>query len=304
MSCPHHLTSLQATGALGTHIAAALSENIHFDLTVLVRPGYVDSLSKRCRVIEVNYESDESLFQALQGQDVLVSALGKTALSLQGRLVDAAVIAGIRRIIPSEFGANLTNPLTRKFPTYRPKVLVEEQLEQYRQQRGISYTFIYCNCLLDWGLSHPGRMLLDPNERSIRLYDGGNVKFSTTSMPTVAKAVVAVLDHYQETANRHLFIHDVVITQNELLTMAREVTAGDGGKEWDILPVDTAQAEVDAYENFKLDPRSQQAFYAFAARGAFGEGYGGCFRKNDNELLGIPEMDLAQVKEIVRACVT
>ncbi len=257
-------------------------------------------------MVEVDYESDESsLRQALQGQDVLVSALGKGALAIQGRLIDAAVAAGVRRIIPSEFGGNLTNPKTRQFPTYRPKVLVEEQLERYRQQHGISYTLIYTNCLLDWGLSTTGRMLLDPGQRSIRLYDGGNVKFSTTSMPTVGKAVVAVLDRYCETANRNIFIHDVVITQNELLEMAREVTAaGDGGgKDWDVVHVDTAQAEADAYETLKRNPRDPQVFYGFAARGAFGDGYGGWFQETDNELLGIDEMDRSQVKEIVRTCV-
>lgn len=286
------------------HIAAALERSPRYQLTVLVRRGNTSAVQQNCQVIEVDYSSDDSLRQALKGQDVLVSALGKMALGMQEKLIDAAVAAGVRRIIPSEFGGNLSNPKIRNFPTYRPKVLIEEQLMQYHELQRTSYTFIYCNCLLDWGLSSAGRMLLDPGERSIRLYDGGDIKFSTTTMLTVAKAVVAVLDHYSETANRSIFIHDVVTTQNQLLTMAREVTTGDGGKEWDVVPVETAQVEADAYEALKLNPKDPKIFYGFAVRGAFGDGYGGLFQKTDNELLGLREMDLEEVKNIVRACVS
>ena len=254
-------------------------------------------------IIEVDYNSEDSLCRGLQKQDVLISALGKPALDLQPRLIDAAVAAGVQRIIPSEFGGNLGNPKTRQLPTYRPKVLVEEQLERHRKRSGISYTLIYTNCLLDWGMSPKGNMLLNPVERTINLYDGGDVKFSTTSMPTVARALIGVLDHYHETANRMVYIHDVVVTQNKLLDMAKEVTAGDGGKEWTTSYVDTSRAEAEAYAALKQSRKDLKVFYGFAVRGGFGEGYGGHFLKTDNELLGIKEMEMDQVKEFVRRCV-
>ena len=254
-------------------------------------------------VVQVDYNSDESLRCALHGHDVLVSALGKNALDLQPRLIDAAVSAGVRRIIPSEFGGDLRNHKTRKFPTYRSKVMVEEQLERLRLQSGLSYTLIFTSCLLDWGLSSTHATLLNPSNRTIRLYDGGDKQFSATSIATLANAVVAVLHHYEETANRAIYIHDVVITQNELLEMAREATAGDGGKDWVISHVDTAKAEAEAYSALKRSANDTKIFYGFAIRGAFGEGYGGHFLNTDNELLGIKEMDIAQVKELVRKAV-
>ena len=269
-------------------------------MTILVRSGSHPQIAHTGTIVEVNFESDESLQNALHGHDVLVSALGKTALALQPRLIDAAVAAGVGRIIPSEFGGNLQNPKTRQFPTYRPKVLIEEQLERHRKESGTSYTFIYTNCLLDWGLSATGKMLLDPENRSISLYDGGDVKFSTTSMPTTGKAVVSVLDHFDETANRSIHVHDVVITQNELLQMAREVTEGDGRGKWTSSVVDSAKLESESYAALKESGMNLKVFYGFAVRGAFGNGYGGHFVNCDNEFLGIKEMTREQVKELVR----
>jgi uncharacterized protein YbjT (DUF2867 family) len=294
---------MQATGTLGAHILSALSHSGCYKLTILVRSGSHCSIPHDATVVEVDYNSDESLRGALQGHDVLVSALGKTALDLQPRLIDAAVMAGVQRIIPSEFGGDLRNQKTRQFPTYRSKVLVEEQLERLWTQSGVSYTLIFTNCLLDWGLSAKGATLLNPSDRTIRLYDGGNKKFSTTSMATVGRAVVAVLDHYDETANRPVYIHDIVITQKELLEMAKEVTAGDG-KDWVVSHVDTAKAEAEAYSALKEPVRDMKLFYGFAIRGAFGEGYGGHFLNTDNELLGIKEMEIGQVKEVVRKSVS
>ena len=48
----------------------------------------------------------DSLKEVLQGQDAVVSTLGTFAVGNQKPLVDAAVAAGIKRFIPSEFGIN------------------------------------------------------------------------------------------------------------------------------------------------------------------------------------------------------
>jgi len=244
----------------------------------------------------------QKVFASLLGQDVLISALGKTALAFQPRLFEATNAAGVKRIIPSDFGGDLAHPMTRQFPTYRPKVQVEEQLERYRQESGMSYTLIFTNCLLDWSMSPEGALLLNPADRTVNLYDGGSHKFSTTSMVTVGKAVVAVLDKYEETANRGVYIQDVAVTQHELLQLAKEVTAADGGPEWAVSHVDTAQLEHAARSDWQTGGRSFKVFYGFAVRGAFAPGYGGHFVNCDNELLGIKEMETDQLRELIRQC--
>ncbi|KAM5353282.1 hypothetical protein ACJZ2D_016821 [Fusarium nematophilum] len=290
-----------ATGMLGSHILAAFCQNERYNLTALIRDkSSIPPLPAQVAVIQVDYESHESLVSALQGQDVLVSALGKSALHCETRLVDAAVAANVRRIIPSEFGANLENPKTRAFPTYASKVSLEDQLRRRCELSNLSYTLIYTNCLLDWAIASHGALLVDPSQRLVKLYDGGNTKFSTTSMATVGRTVIAVLDHYTETANRALCVQDIAMSQIELLELVKEVTDSDGGDEWTVVHIDTGEAEARAQAALEKGAMTIEVFYGFAVRAAFAPGYGGYFARCDNELLGIKGMGRDEVKGLIR----
>ena len=57
-------------------------------------------------VKKVDYDSLESLKEALEGQDAVVSAIATVAVGSQNVLIDAAVQAGVKRFLPSEFGLN------------------------------------------------------------------------------------------------------------------------------------------------------------------------------------------------------
>lgn len=52
--------------------------------------------------MKVDYTNFESLKKALEGQDALVSAVASLAVPSQMLLIDAAVKASVKRIIPSE----------------------------------------------------------------------------------------------------------------------------------------------------------------------------------------------------------
>lgn len=291
----------KATGMLGKHIVAAFCQHQRYNLTVLVRDkSSTPPLPPQVRVVEVDYESHDSLVSALQGQDVLVSALGKVGLHHQARLVDAAVTANVRRIIPSEFGANLKNPKTRMFPTYAPKVHLENQLTRSCEQSNLSYTLIYTNCLFDWAIASNGALLVDPSKRIVKMYDGGNNKFSTTSMATVGHAVVAVLDRFDETANRAICVHDMAISHMQLLELVKEVTAEDGGQEWSVVHINTEEAQAQAQAALEKGASPIDVFYGFAVRAAFAPGYGGHFSRCDNEFLGLKGMGRDEMKGLMR----
>lgn len=298
----------KATGTLGSHILDALHRSGRYNVTVLVRDENSKmSLPPQVMIVRVDYDSATSLISALQGQEVLVSALGKGALEFQTRLFDAAVEASVRRVIPSEFGSDLMNPKTRLFPTYSPKVLVEEQLMRCCELSDTSYTFIYTNCLFDWGISKRGSLLLDPVKRIVKFYDGGQHRFSTTTMATVGRAVVAVLDQHEHTANRAVYVQDAVLSSHELLELVKEVTAGDGGEEWTTLHVSTEEAEAKAWQSLEEGASAGnpfEIFYGFAVRAAFAPGHGGFFSSCDNELLGIDHMSRDDMKRLIQEMAT
>lgn len=269
-------------------------------MTVLVRKDSKHSFPDQVKVVEVDYLLSDSIRSALGGHHILISALGKNALHLQRRLIDVAVDVEIQRIIPSEFGADLRNPKIRSFPTYAPKVDIEQLLEHYAARSATTYTLIYSGTLLDWGIWSPAALLLNGRDRTVPLYDGGDIEYSTTTMITVGRAVVAVLNHYEETANRAIYIQDAVLTQNRVLNLVKDVRKDDGGKEWAGIHVDTAQLEADARRAFENGEVSPKVFYSFAIRGSFAKGYGGQFSGCDNGLLGISELDDNDIRQLLR----
>lgn len=94
-----------------------------FSVTVLTRDGSQQrGFPTGVTVKQVDYDSVESLEEALRGQDALVSAMAFEAIDAQKNLVDAAANAGIKRMIPSEYGNDLMNPKLAAFPSTNPRL--------------------------------------------------------------------------------------------------------------------------------------------------------------------------------------
>ncbi|KAM5350210.1 hypothetical protein ACJ41O_006715 [Fusarium nematophilum] len=285
-----------AAGNLGSEILKALHAVDQFNLTVLVRePSFADGrLPVSVKVID--YDNPGCIVKALEGQDAVVSAVSRDAIPLQARLVEAAVTAGVKRFIPSEFGANLQNPQTRQLINNKEKVRVEELLEHYARLGRMTYTFIYNNVFLDWGMR--SGLILDPKGATVNLFDGGARQVSMSRVPTVAKAGANVLLHAEETTNRSIYIHEATVSQLELYSIAREIFPK---KEWKATVVDTEELQEKALAQMRSGIPNMSVFHAFAVRGGFAEGFGNQFGDQDNTLVGIQPMSAADIQHLIRA---
>jgi hypothetical protein len=287
MSIP--IRTVAVAGASGNLGPAVLNQLLAagFTVTALTRADSRSTFPPAVKVVPVDYDSLDSLTAALKGQDAFVSTVAILAIGAQIRLIDAAIAAGVKRFIPSEFGSN--NPLARRLPVFADKVKVQDYLVQKVQERGneeFSYTCVYNSVFFDWGLKI-GFLL--GKER----YDGGERKFSTTRLETIGKAVAGVLRHAEETKNMHVFVHDAVVTQNQLAALS--------GKKWEAGDVSTDVAEREAYAELgKEQPNFASAMFGFVKRAIWGEGYGGEFTKVDNELLGISMMSEREIEQLVK----
>lgn len=104
-----------ATGNLGTRIVKALRQR-NVDVWALVRPqADPDKLAALeatgATVVKVDLGDAAALQQALSGAEVVVSALQglrEVILDTQTELLNAAVAAGVRRFIPSDYSADFT----------------------------------------------------------------------------------------------------------------------------------------------------------------------------------------------------
>lgn len=100
------------------------------------------------KLLKTDYSHD-SLVSALQGQDAVVSAIAGHALLDQIKVIDAAIAAGVKRFIPSEFGSDTSNAVAQqRFPPWIQKDQVRKYLES--KQDRIEWTVIYNGFFFDW----------------------------------------------------------------------------------------------------------------------------------------------------------
>ena len=288
----------QATGNLGPAILHALLE-AGFQVTVLSRHDSprADTLPAAAAVARVDYASTNALTVALQGHDAVVSTLGSAAVATaQPRLIEAAIAAGVRRFLPSEFGGDIANPHVRAITIFAPTLAAQDALRKEAARKGgMSFTLVCCGLFFDWAIQRG--FLMDLKKRSITLYDGGHTIFSTTTLATVGAAVAGVLRRPVETRNRAVYVQDTSTTLNRLLAMGKAAVGADG---WTETAVPMQTVVGGAYAEMKKEAPNPRVFaMGFIKAVVFGEEYGCYFWSVDNELLGIKEKTDAEVQEMI-----
>lgn len=94
--------------------------------------------------------SDADLEAVFKGKDAVISALGATGFGEQKKLVDAAIRAGVKRFIPSEFSANSQNDtVIQLLPLFGQKKEIIEYLRS-KEADELTWTGIATSGLLDW----------------------------------------------------------------------------------------------------------------------------------------------------------
>lgn len=80
--------------------------------------------------------------EAFRGQDAVVSALGAGGMHEQIKIIDAAVKAGVKRFLPSEYGSNTQNAKAAALVSFfELKVTIIEHLKK-QESKGLSWTAI------------------------------------------------------------------------------------------------------------------------------------------------------------------
>ncbi|KAF3395769.1 hypothetical protein F1880_006521 [Penicillium rolfsii] len=285
---------MKVSGNLGPAILRVVSSSPSFNVTVFTRPGSSPTVPSGVKTVEVNYDSIEDLTTKLRGQDAIVSTISATAAAQQTNLIHAAVSAGVRRFLPSEFGGDLDNPINRTAPTFANKVEAQALLKSLAAEDKISYTVLYTGVFLDWGLrvGFP----VDPRNKTAILHDGGERLFTTTTLDTVGQAVAGILSHPEGTKNRVMKVGEAATTIKELVALSQEVVGKEG---WTFTESDTTQEADKAMEKIKQGIFTLESLMPFVARALWGKDTGGHFTTTDNSLLGIEVLDKAGLKKVI-----
>lgn len=209
-------------------------------MTVLTRStGSLKELPWGVGAVQVDYDSQQSLVDALRGQEVLVACLQMDVIAtVQPGLLDAAIKAGVRRYIPSEYSGITLDPGSRQMPLLTPFVEMQELIKQKAAEGFIEYTIIapggFSNVFID--------LLLDWTNHNATFYDGGNKQVSVARLITIARGVAAVLKDVDKYKNAVVKFHDGTTSQKRCLEIAQRV---DPNVNWTV-------ENLDAQETMKV----------------------------------------------------
>lgn len=172
----------------------------------------------------------------MEGQDVVMSMVAIAGLGNQQIFVDAAIAAGVKRFFPSEFGPYTRNP---EFAKLLSAVLpVKTALVDYLRSKEsqISWTGVVTGGFFDWAIES-GFFGFDVPSKTVTLVDGGTSYFTSNPLSTIAEAMVASVDHADETKNQYVFLGAITANQKEILEMVEKVD----GQKWTVKHLTTEE---------------------------------------------------------------
>jgi uncharacterized protein YbjT (DUF2867 family) len=249
---------------IGHHIANALSKDSSFELSIISRAGSKSTYPSNAKVITIpGNPTHDDYVQALQGQDAVVSGLGFEGKPTEKALIDAAVEAGVKRFLPSEYGVDNTNPAASELsPVFKRKADILEYLKS-KQATGLSWTAVPTGMWLDWyafAIYHFFALVeltlfvcltraLDPSiafigidihAHTAELWAQGTYKMTFTTLPTAADAVRRILLNPEATQNRVVPVRNFEASLNEIVALLEEAQ----GVKYKLTPVEDTDETI------------------------------------------------------------
>ncbi|CAI9780544.1 unnamed protein product [Fraxinus pennsylvanica] len=218
-----------ATGYIGKFIVEASSKHGH-PTFVLVRETTASD-PKKSEIIQ-NFKNlgvsfvygdiynHESLVNAIKQVDVVISAVGATAIADQVKIIAAIKEVGtIKRFLPSEFGGDVDSmkAVEPAASLFREKV----KLRRIIESEGIPYTYVVSNGFAGYFLPTIGQLdaTAPPREKVVILGDG-NRKAIFVKEEDIASYTIRAVDD-PRTLNKilHIVPPANVVSFNELVSL-------------------------------------------------------------------------------------
>jgi len=287
---------LGGAGTLGPSIIDVLLKAGTFNVSVLSRPTSKSKFAPGVNKLTSDF-TPTSLVEAFKGQDAVIDLIAQNSVEGRKSYIDAAIAAGVKRFIPSEFSGNMeneTNVATISFFSDRITV-ADYAKEKAASNPTFSYTIVSTGPFYDWCINN-GFTGFYLQSNSATIYDDGNQPASVTTLSSVGQAVAGILSKPRETANKRIYVASFTPSQNEILAVLEEVT----GKKWTTNKISIQDAKVQGFE--KIGKGDMSGFAGILMSSTYGPACGNDFRKNatlSNELLGLPKEDLKTVTKAV-----
>jgi hypothetical protein len=177
------------------------------------------------------------------------------------------------------------HPDARRLPLLASVIDIQDYLTA-RLDR-INWTVINCGATMEFAFDPP--FILDFDNHSATLWDGGDGAVSLSNFGIIAEAVVGVLKHADRVQNHCVHVHGATLTQKEALRMARKYSTD----QWSVMERDAKAAVEDSMAALSsgsdVGPEALMAnMLTLISAMTFGTGhFDGAYKHPDNEWLGV-----------------
>ncbi|KAI9148773.1 Isoflavone reductase [Paramyrothecium foliicola] len=290
MSAIKKVAVIGASGNFGPAIINSI-QKAGFDVTAVSRIGSNATFPEGIPVRRVDFKSGDDLKSAFTGQDAVVSVVGAPAFADQPTMIDAALAAGVKRFLPSEYGGRLDGPdveTTGFGKMVASKIRTLEYLKRKAQVHPeFTWTAIATGLGLDFCLP-TGAIAFNKDNKSATIYDSGDERIQAVSIAFIGETVAAVLRNPEQTANRYINVVEFETSANELLQLVESAS----GAKWTVTRSTSVEEEKIGQE--KLAQGDYSAFVNFLRSYFLADGSGRAPKEDqyNNEELGLHRGDL------------
>lgn len=271
-------------------------------VTAVSRFGSKSPLPEGINIANVDYNNEQTLIDALQGQQFLFISLAVTAPpDTQDKLIRAAGKAGVPWIMPNGYGSD---PLNKTYisENFTGKIL-DSGIRAVEATEGTSWIIMSCQHWYEYSLT-VGEWAygFDYANKKVTFYDDGNIPVTTSTWLQCGRAAAALAslkilpdDEHDESVtlsrwrNKPVYIASFKVSQRDMLDSVQRAT-GTTDADWTI----EYEASRERWERGKKAMiAGDHTGYVMAmyARGHFPSGDTNVQDKLDNEVLGLPEED-------------
>lgn len=297
MSTFKNIILIGATGSIGSVVLAALEKEPSFTITLVQRASSKAKMPAHLKTIAVSdsYPTDE-LIPVFRGQDVVINCMTSLSVADQFRIIDAAIAAGVRRYVPSEYGLN---NMRRDAQALNLVFHDKGKVQEYPRARGqagiIEWMSVSCGMWIRWSMANDF-LGMHIGERRFVFWDDSEGYFSCTTEENSAQGLVNALlaagTDRDDWKNTNIYLSDFAITQRQLLEAIERVQG--------------VQYTTDTIDSCSFIKEKQDAVAAGDVTGTFAlietgfvtGRYGGHLEKEgeiQNDKLGLPKKTLDEV---------
>ncbi|CAG8943910.1 unnamed protein product [Penicillium salamii] len=295
----------KATGRIGGAFAQALLKTGRHTVTALTRQNSEAIVPEGAHIVRVDYEDDESLIKALEGQQFLVITLSVRAPdNLHGRIAAAAAKAGVPYIMPNAFG----NPISYDGANEHEVMgkIMAERVQDAQNEISSSIT-MPCGFWYEWSLALGEQWFgFTIKDRKVTFFDDGKRVITVSTWDQCGRALASLLSLPESGAtpslaqfkNGQVLINSFRVSQRDMLDSLHRVL-GTSDADWEITYEPAEKRITDG-----IAEMAQGKLTGFAKR-LYGAGFLSTNKQSDfaasmdlaNEILGLPKEDLDEATQ-------